>query len=136
MWLDQLPRWKTSSARVGSVCGKMQRRLLQSSSAIYAPGVVGFYFYSIINQSINSPQKVKHPKLPQSSTASPPTHPLFVLLSRGDIFRRGWRKKGAGCELELKEVGRRNSGRVQLYSMAREQNTAEWKNHDTREHHW
>lgn len=61
---------------------------------------------------------------------------LFVLLPRGDVFRRGRRKKGAGGELELKEVGRRKSGRMQLSSMVSEQKTAEGKNHDTREHHW
>lgn len=61
---------------------------------------------------------------------------LFVLLPRGDVFPRGRRKKGAGSELELKEVGRRKSGRMQLSSMVSEQKTVEGKNHDTREHCW
>lgn len=82
------------------------------------------------------PTKSNIPKFYTAEGFSSHSALLFLLLPRGDDFWRGRRKKGAGSELELREVGRRRRGRMQLSSMASEQNTAERKNQGTREQPW
>lgn len=52
-------------------------------------------FYSIINQSVNSPQKVKHPKIPQSSTASPLTQPSSLCYFQGKMFPERLEEEGS-----------------------------------------
>lgn len=128
--------------QAGSVCGKTQRRLLPKLIHNLRYWSCGFWVFLLFlflqrHQSVN--QQSPESQISQTSTeqhgSSSHSASLFVLLPRGDVFWRGWRKKGAGDELELREVGRRRSGRMQLSSMVSEQNTAERKNHDSREHH-